>query len=176
MPHVIIIDTADTKFAETLGRTIGQWGYGHHRQGENPATELQNQEGDVVLFDIRELNDEAFGLLNSIKQRNPGIEVILINKPDNIGASIAGMKAGAVDEIIVPFDTGSLKAKIAEACKRRKAARAKNKKSLFSRFSDAMAAAAFAQAGSYDDALDFLDGPSARKQAKDSHKKNDGNL
>lgn len=172
MRPLVIIDTSDMTFAETLGRTLSQLGFLPRLHEDNTGTEQpERQDGDVVLLDIRHLAGEAFGLLNSIKQRHPGIEVVLINKPDNIGASIAGMKAGAVDEIIVPFDTGSLKKKIAEACKRRKAARTKNnKKSLFARFSDTMAAAAFAQAGSYDDALDFLDGTASRQKKANTTK------
>ena len=177
MRSVVLIDTNDTTFAETLGKTLSQLGFLPRLIKNDTDAELEEQDGDVVLLDIRELAGEVFGLLNSIRQSYPDIEVVLINKPDNIGASIAGMKAGAVDEIIVPLDTGSLKKKLAEACKRRKAASVKkNKKSLLARFSDAMAAAAFAQAGSYDDAIDFLDGQSSQKKTANSHKKNGKNL
>lgn len=172
MRPVVIIDTNDTTFAETLGRILNRLGFLPQRFKDDPGVDSTERNGDVVLLDIRELAGEVFGPLDSIKQRYPGIEVVLINKPDNIGASIAGMQAGAVDEIIAPFDTDSLKKKIAEVCKRRKTARTKkNKRSLLARFSDAMAAAAFAQAGSYDDAIEFLDGQSATDKAKDRPKK-----
>ncbi|OGR02230.1 MAG: hypothetical protein A2511_05935 [Deltaproteobacteria bacterium RIFOXYD12_FULL_50_9] len=164
MRPVVIIASNDSIFAETLSKNLAHWGFKPHRQkdDQDDATE-QEGDGDVVLFDIRELADEVFDLLGSIRERHPDIEVVLINKPDNVRASIAGMKAGAIDEIIVPFDITLLKRKIVEACKRRKAMHAKkNKKSLLDRFSDAMVSATFAQAGSYEDALDFMDGPSSR--------------
>jgi len=69
---------------------------------------------------------------------------------------MAGMQAGAADEITVPIDTDTLRATIASVCSTRKT---KRKRSIFKMFGDAMAAVAFAQAGEFDTAVDLLDGP-----------------
>lgn len=129
-----------------------------------------------MLLDIRDLADDAFGQVYSTRQQYPGVEVVLINRPDNVVASIAGMKAGAVDEVIVPFDTGALKAIICEVFGRVHAVSAKKvKKPLLVRFSEAMMAATFAQAGDYDGALDMLDQPQSERTEKTaSEKKNSG--
>jgi len=176
MRPVIRIKSNDSAFAEKIAKTLDQWGFLHHQLGAGTEAGVPAHKGEVVLLDIRDMADDAFGHVYSIKQQYAGGEVVLINKPDNVVASIAGMKAGAVDEIIVPFDTGTLQAIIIDACERVQATRAKKiKKPLLTRFSEAMMAATFAQAGDFDGALDMLDRPSPRQTDKQtSNKKTSG--
>lgn len=160
----VLIDSTDSVFAEKIAKTIDQWGCRHLQLGTESESQLNDTEGDVVLLDIRDLSDDAFGQVYSTRQQYAGVEVVLINRPDNVVASIAGMKAGAVDEVIVPFDTGALKKIIDEVVARVRATRAKKvKKPLLTRFSEAMMAATFAQAGDYEGALDLLDRPQAQR-------------
>lgn len=161
---IVIIDSNDDVFAEKIAKILDQWGIRHLHLWVDSEFELPEDEGGVVLLDIRELIDDAFDQVYYARQQYAGIEVILINKPDNVTASIAGMKAGAVDEIIVPFDTDALKTIISEAFERGQATRAKKiKKSLSTRFSETMMAATFAQAGDFEGALDLLDSPVPRQ-------------
>lgn len=172
---LVLIDSNDSAFAEKIARTIEQWGFRHLQLGDGSESGPREGEGDVVLLDVRELTDEAFGQVYSTRQQYPGIGVVLINRPDNVVASIAGMKAGAVDEVIVPLDTGALKTIISEVFGRVQAARAQKatKKPFLTRFSEAMMAATFAQAGDYEGALDMLDrpGPPTTDQATSDKKK-----
>ena len=110
---------------------------------------------EIVLLDIRQASSAGPHPLLAIREKIPEAEVILINRPDNIPLSIAGMQAGATDELIAPFDTNSLRNSISAALGRRR--KQQGKKSLFRRFGDAMAAATFAQAGEFDTALSLLD-------------------
>ncbi len=177
MSPVVLIESTDSVFAEKIASTLDQWGFRHLQLGDDNEFDLPEDEGDVVLLDIRDLADDAFGQVYSIRQQHAGVEVVLINKPDNVVASIAGMKAGAFDEIIVPFDTGTLQTIITDACARVRAARAKKtKKPLLTRFSEAMMAATFAQAGDFEGALDLLDKPAPRRTDKSAAKtkKKDG--
>ena len=168
----MLIESNDLVFANNIGKTIALWGFHPRQRGVGPELEPQNDECDVALLDIRDLTDDAFGQVYSVKQQYAGIEVVLINKPDNIAASIAGMKAGAIDEIMVPFDTGVLHTIITDAFERVQAARAKTiKKPLLTRFSEAMMAATFAQAGDFEGALDMLDSPPSRRTDKSAAKK-----
>lgn len=176
MCPVVLIESEDSVFAEKIARTLDQWGYRHLQPGVEAEREGQEGKVDVVLLDIRDLADDAFGQVYSVGQQYAGVEVVLINKPDNVVASIAGMKAGAVDEIIVPIDTGTLQTIITDSCARVQAARAKKtKKPLLARFSEVMMAATFAQAGDFEGAMDMLDKPAARQIDKSAtHKKNGG--
>jgi len=159
---LVLIASDDLSFRETIAKTLEQWGFTYLPLGDD--CELDDQEtagGEVVLVDIREVSHDAFGRVYAIRQQYPAGEVVLINRADNVAASIAGMKAGAVDEVIVPVDTGALRSVITEACARLQATRGRKvKKPLLARFSEAMMAATFAQAGDFAGALDMLDRPS----------------
>lgn len=159
---VVLIASADLVFRETIAKILEQWGFACLPLGDDSALDHQEAEGgEVVLVDIREMSHDAFGQVYAIRQQYPAGEVVLINRADNVAASIAGMKAGAVDEVIVPVDTGALRTVITEACARLQATRGRKvKKPLLARFSEAMMAATFAQAGDFAGALDMLDKPS----------------
>lgn len=177
MEAIIYVLTHDEIFAETLCSTLGQLGFSSATPGSKDALlAIDNDEkGYVVLLDIRQHHTEAINYLHSLKQARPEIEVILINRPDSIRISMTAMQAGAGDELIAPFDTAVLKKKIMAACRRREKLLKKSaKRSLLSRFSDAMAAATFAQAGEFDTAVDLLDGPApwpAVPKKEDTRKK-----
>lgn len=159
MKYVIFIDTTDDIFAEKLSSTLGEWGLSVLRRCDelSPFETLQNNKVDVVLLDIRQQSDNELKLLSDIKKRLPDIEVILLNRADNIKISMAGMQAGADDEIIAPCDSGIIKKKITDACSRRnKRLNKRGKRSILDMFSDAMTAATFAQAGEFETAVDFI--------------------
>lgn len=160
MSPVVLLASPDALFAEKITKALDHWGFRHLQRGVDREVQLVGEEVDVALLDIRGLADEAYGQVHATKQQCVGMEVVLINRPDNVVASIAGMKAGAVDEIIVPFDTDALKEIIMVAAARAQEARAKRgKRPLLARFSEAMMAATFAQAGDFAGALDMLDSP-----------------
>lgn len=170
MQATALIVSSDTTFAETMQGLLQGWGMTVALTGD--PTAATGAEAEIVLLDIRQASSEEVHPLLAIREKLPEAEVILINRPDNIPLSIAGMQAGAADELISPFDTGTLKNTISAALRRRK--KRPGKKSLFRRFGDAMAAATFAQAGEFDTAIALLDGeeeekhPSERKKPEDS--------
>lgn len=168
----VLIASNDSVFADNIAKILDQWHFRH--QTTEVANGLQGQEGavDVVLLDIRDLADETFVRVSATLQDYEDVGVVLINRPGNIVASIAGMKAGAVDEIITPFDTNALQTTILTAFTGVQTARAKRcKKPLLARFSEAMMAAAFAQGGDYEGALDILDHPPPQTGHPGSNKK-----
>ena len=165
MQTTALIVSSDAGFAETMRGLLQGWVMTVALSGESapppPGTE-------IVLLDIRQASNEGPHPLLAIREKMPAAEVILINRPDNIPLSIAGMQAGAADELIAPFDTSTLKNTISAALRRRK--KRQGKKSLFQRFGDAMAAATFAQAGEFDTALSMLDGDENKDLPPDREK------
>lgn len=169
---LVLIETSDTIFAGKIGKILEQWGFILLQLRSEAEFELQEIDADVLLLDVRELAEDTFALLRSIRQRLPGLAVVLINRPDNVTASIAGMKAGAVNEIIAPFDTDTLKAIIIEAYELGQTGRRqKNKKPFLRRFSEVMMAATFAEAGEFESALDLLEAPAPRPTGEFATKK-----
>ncbi|HCC54152.1 MAG TPA: hypothetical protein DEQ20_04390 [Desulfobulbaceae bacterium] len=153
MQATAFIVSSDAGFAETMRALLQDWGLTIALSEESA---LPPTGTEIVLLDIRQASSEEPHPLLAIRERMPTAEIILINRPDNIPLSIAGMQAGAADELIAPFDTDTLKNTISAALRRRK--KRHGKKSLLQRFGDAMAAATFAQAGEFDTALSLLDG------------------
>ncbi|MBU0484487.1 MAG: hypothetical protein KKB30_08235 [Proteobacteria bacterium] len=173
MESIIYLATSDESFALTLCQIVAKWGFIILRDIPPETTIFEQSLGrriSVVLLDIRQHEQAALQLLQNIKEKMPEIEAILINRSENVRGAMTGMQAGAEDEIIAPFDTAELKKKIMAACRRhKKRSHKKESRSLFDRFSDSMAAATFAQAGEFETAVDFLDGPEpGRKQKKKS--------
>ncbi len=165
MEAKIRVLTHDEVFAATLCATLGQLGFASVRPGGGDGRFAigPDENVDVVLLDIRQQHDEAINCLRSLKQARPEIEVIMINRPDSVRTSMAGMQAGAGDELIAPFDTAVLKKKVTAACRRLgKRLKKGSRRSLLTMFSDAMAAATFAQAGEFDTAVDLLNAPGQR--------------
>jgi DNA-binding response OmpR family regulator len=148
-----LIVSDDTDFAQTMKSVLQRWGMIVELAAAEVAY-LPADGIDVVLIDIRRQESNGLDLLADIRSRMADAKLILVNRMDNIQLSIAGMQAGADDEIISPFDTAILKKKIATAVQCRKKRREKS--SLLRRFEDAMAAITFAQAGEFDTAVELL--------------------
>lgn len=164
----LLIITNDDILVETLGGKLQKWGAVVFHIDVESGSALPAALIDVVLVDIRQNTDKALQQLNNIVEELPTVETILINSSDNISASMMGMRAGAGDELIVPFDTDTLRQKINAAGKRSRKRLKQRRSSLFTVFGEAMNAATFAQAGEFETALDFVN----RSAGKD--KTNDG--
>jgi len=164
MQATALIVSNDAGFAETMQALLQGWGMTVALSGESAPP----PETEIVLLDIRQASNEGPHPLLAIREKMPAAEIILINRPDNIPLSIAGMQAGAADELIAPFDTSTLKNSISAALGRWK--KRQGKKSLFQRFGDAMAAATFAQAGEFDTAIAMLDGKEEAPRPSDREK------
>lgn len=77
---------------------------------------------DVVLLGLKDLKKEGLMILKEVKNIRPLTEIITINSSDQIALSIEGMKLGAFDDFIVPFDLESLVRRIREAHQKKKEA------------------------------------------------------
>lgn len=102
---------------------------------------------DITLVDIREEIGEDIELIRELKGLQPATEIILLSDPGQVGRTMAGLRAGATDELTVPFDIGTLRGAIAEALMRRRAR--PRKRSLRRFIEQTMMAATFAQAGDH---------------------------
>lgn len=156
----LLIISNDEALFETLGGKLGTWGARAYHLDSGSSTPCLKKPIDIILVDIRREHEESLLQLKAAQKRTPFAETILININGNINASMAGMRAGASDELTVPFDTEILRKKINAACGRSRKRQAKQ--SLFSFFEKTMSAATFAQAGEFTTALNFFENNEGR--------------
>lgn len=165
----VLIVSLDADFAQTMKLLLQRWGMAVELARE-PA-DFPSITADIVLLDIRQQEGDGLALLPIIRMRMAEAEIILVNRPDNIQPSMAGMQAGADDEIISPFDTDSLKNKISAAIQYRRKRKRKGKRSLLKRFEEAMTVITFAQAGEFDTAVDLLNESEEKSSSHKDRKK-----
>jgi DNA-binding NtrC family response regulator len=81
---------------------------------------IERKNIDVVLLGLRGLRQRGLTFLKGIKKFRPLIEVILIIPSEEISLSIEGMKLGAFDDILMPFDMETLLDRIQAAYRQKK--------------------------------------------------------
>lgn len=156
----ILFASGDAGLTQTACDRLRQWGLTVSVKANFTLKGEQDVPGRntaVALLDIREDITGALRWLRAAKMEQPGLEVLLINQPEQIENSMAGMHAGASDELTVPLDLSELRRKIMAALLRwEKCSGRKRKKSLARLFQDAMTAVTYAQAGDFDTAQEVL--------------------
>lgn len=82
---------------------------------------IEKKQIDVVLLGFAGDKQRGLALLRTIKRMEPCPEVILLTFADDhsLAASIEGMKLGAFDELLVPFNVDTLLRRIQEAWQRK---------------------------------------------------------
>jgi DNA-binding NtrC family response regulator len=119
----LLIVESDNFFSKNLARRLpdeNKWRilFAEHRIEALKIVKRKNV--DVVLLGLKDLKKEGLMILKELKNIRPLTEVITINRSDQITLSIEGMKLGAFDDFIVPFDLESLVRRIREAHQKKK--------------------------------------------------------
>jgi len=80
-----------------------------------------NQALDVIILDVRMPGMDGHETLSEIKKTAPLTEVILLTGHATMESAIDGMKQGAFDYLMKPFDIDQLVAKVTEAAQKKQA-------------------------------------------------------
>lgn len=114
--HVLVIET-DQLFRDNLVHHLRQRGFtvfaGASR--DEIIKILAAHVIAVALLGLGGLRREGLAVLRKIKEHSPETQVILMTTPDCLLYSIEGMKLGAYDDVLVPYDIDLLCAKIRQA-------------------------------------------------------------
>lgn len=120
---VLVIET-DTLFRRSLVERLRLEGHMVFEAGEEVGAEklVHAKNVDVVLLGLGGLQRRALGILKKIKERRPTTEVILMSPADyhSLPLSMEGMRLGAFDEVLAPFDTEALMERIRQAREQKK--------------------------------------------------------
>lgn len=85
------------------------------QDGEDALKVLDEEGFDVVITDLKMPKMDGLQLLQKIKERNPGIPIILITAFGTIESAVYAMKEGAFDYITKPFEEETLKLAVKRA-------------------------------------------------------------
>ncbi len=72
--------------------------------------QMEIQPVDVVLLDVRQLEQEGLDLLAKFKEMHPQTEVIMVSSQASVDSVVVAMRSGACDFIRKPFKSEELKA------------------------------------------------------------------
>ena len=119
----ILIVEADEMFRRNISQRLRLEGHQIHEAGGESESKqiIQRIDVDVVLLGLGSLKKRGMALLREIKRFRPLTEVILLTPSEDhsLSLSIEGMKGGAFDELLVPFDMETLLERLGEAYEKR---------------------------------------------------------
>jgi DNA-binding response OmpR family regulator len=119
---ILVIET-DEAYRRHLAERIRLEGYKVYEACREAEAQhvIEKKSIDVVLLGFAGDKQRGLALLRSIRRLRPCPEVILLTFADDhsLAASIEGMKLGAFDELLVPFNVDTLLRRIQEAWQRK---------------------------------------------------------
>jgi DNA-binding response OmpR family regulator len=121
--RLLVIETEDA-FRSKVSERLRQENYKVYEacQEIEAGRIIEHKDIDVALLGLRGLRQRGLSFLKGLKKVHPQVEIILIAPPGEIALSIEGMKLGAFDDILTPFDMETLLDRI-NAAYRQKASR-----------------------------------------------------
>jgi DNA-binding NtrC family response regulator len=124
-PRILIVDDEE-RFRNTMSRLLQIEGFETKTagSGSDALQELQTNQYDIVILDVRMPEMTGPQVLARIKKINSEIEVIIMTGYASVDTAKEIMSLGAYDYLLKPYDTNELLEKI-EAAYDRKIARKK---------------------------------------------------
>jgi DNA-binding NtrC family response regulator len=103
-PHILLIDDEAIALAN-LTHVFEKEGYQVTacKDGESGLAEMQKQEFDLVLTDLRMPGIDGMDVLRHIRETTPEVPVIMITGHASLDSAVDAMKAGAYHYISKPF-------------------------------------------------------------------------
>jgi DNA-binding NtrC family response regulator len=116
VPRLLIIDD-DAASCRTLKLHFSQRGFDVESAGnaDEGLSRLLDAPADIVVSDIRMPGRSGLELLEDIRDRLPGVPVIMITAFQDLDSTVAAMHGGAVDYVPKPIDIDELDAAVDKA-------------------------------------------------------------
>jgi DNA-binding NtrC family response regulator len=131
-PNVLIIDDEED-FVQAINErlTLRRMEVGTALDGAAGMRELElRPHTDVVLLDILMPGMSGIETLRQIKASHPGVEVIMLTGHATVETAIEGMKLGAFDYLLKPYDIDTLLQKLQAATDRARLHQAKIREAI----------------------------------------------
>jgi DNA-binding response OmpR family regulator len=88
------------------------------RDGKNGLIAARTQKFDAIVLDLLLPNESGLGILEKIRGQGINTPVIVVTALGSVQDKIAGLKMGADDYLVKPFDMAELIARIDAVCRR----------------------------------------------------------
>lgn len=114
--RILIVDD-ELEFATTLAERLVLRGYDAVAEASTEAALSAIRADwtpDVVLLDLKMPGVSGLDALELIKERGPGIEVIMVTGHGSTASGIEGMKRGLFDYLMKPVDIADIVSKVNE--------------------------------------------------------------
>lgn len=116
MPSILIVDDEE-RFRVTLGKRLKEAGFPVETvgSGQEALDHLGQQPADVVILDIKMPGLSGIEVLAEIRRRHIGTEVLLLTGHAEVSSAVEGMRLGAHDYLMKPYEFQGLQTKIHDA-------------------------------------------------------------
>ncbi len=113
--RILIVDD-DKIFLDKIKKilTLDQHSIVTSISGENALLELEKNEFDLILTDLKMPGLSGVDLIKKIREKGIDIIIIVITGYGSIESAVESMKSGAYDYILKPFEITTLKNKLKE--------------------------------------------------------------
>ena len=121
LPKLLLVDDEE-RFRETLAKRLRETGYevGGAAGGVEALDLLASGSFDIVILDIQMPGMSGLETLSEIRARHIGVEVIMLTGHGDVSSAVEGMRLGAYDYLMKPYEYEYLVVKIQEAFKIKK--------------------------------------------------------
>lgn len=116
LPRLLLIDDEEP-FRETLAKRLKETGYEvlYIGSGMDALTLLDREKIDIVITDIQMPGLSGLEILSEIRAKHIGVEVIMLTGHGEVSSAVEGMRLGAYDYLMKPYEYEYLVVKIQEA-------------------------------------------------------------
>lgn len=118
LPRLLLVDDEE-RFRETLSKRLAETGYEVRgvASGMEALDLLTHEKFDVVILDIQMPGMSGIETLTEIRTRHLSVEVIMLTGHGEVTSAVEGMRLGAFDYLMKPYEYEYLVVKIQEAAK-----------------------------------------------------------
>jgi DNA-binding NtrC family response regulator len=117
---ILLVDD-EVVFAENMSSLLSTRGYQVTavNNGQSAITELEEQDFDVVVLDLKMPGMDGIATMKEIKKLEIFTEILVLTGHGSIDTAMEAIKLGAYDYLTKPCEVEELTAKIEEARKRK---------------------------------------------------------